>query len=104
MVDGGSDPCIFQSVMLNPDFVIRVIPPTVTMTATAPAVPNSQAATALLDPSLLEIDWASFPAASAAAEEEEDVEAAEIWLCTPAVGGAKLEACRLVDILLVPET
>ena len=49
-VEGGNDPCTFQSVMLKPDLVMRVIPPTVTITATAPAVPNSQDATALLEP------------------------------------------------------
>lgn len=33
--------------MLSPDLVMRVMPPTVTITATAPAVPKSHAATAV---------------------------------------------------------
>lgn len=49
--------------MLSPDFVMRVIPPTVTITATAPAVPNSQAATGLLL-------TPCFPAAAAVAAAE----------------------------------
>lgn len=49
--------------MLSPDLVILVIPPTVTIKATAPAVPNSHAATGLL---LLPPGWAaSRPAARA---------------------------------------
>lgn len=35
--------------MLKPDLVILVMPPTVTITATAPAVPNNHIATGLLD-------------------------------------------------------
>lgn len=46
--------------MLRPDLVIRVMPPTVTITATAPAVPNSHAATGLL---LLTVTPPFFPAA-----------------------------------------
>lgn len=90
--------------MLKPDLVMRVIPPTVTITATAPAVPNSQAATALLDPFFAVKDCLPAAAAAAAAS-----------CCTVAAaeedgwggGGGRaslsperVEQCRLVRVLL----
>lgn len=103
-VEGGNDPCTFQSVMLKPDLVMRVIPPTVTITATAPAVPNSQAATALLEPFFAAKDC--LPAAAAAAASCCTVAAAaeeDGW----GGGGGRaslspgtVEQCRLVSVLL----
>ena len=44
---GGREPVSFQSVILKPDLVRRVKPPTDTMPATNPPQPNNQYATAL---------------------------------------------------------
>jgi len=46
---GGNDPCSFQSVIDNPERVSRVIPPTVTIPATSPLIPNNQYATGRLE-------------------------------------------------------
>lgn len=83
--------------MLSPDFVMRVIPPTVTITATAPAVPNSQAATGLLPtpcfPPAAAAAAADVPPLSSAALSPSDAVAAADVL--PALAVGVVEAVRM---------